>query len=40
MMPPETDLSWLLTKALLIVVSGLVVVLSVAWAGANRLFPK
>jgi hypothetical protein len=38
--PPETDLSWLLTKALLIVVSGLVVVLGVAWAGANRLFPK
>jgi len=38
--PQEADLSWVLTKALLIVVSGFVVVLGVAWAGVNRLFPK
>ena len=40
MMPQEAELSWLVTKALLIVVSGFVVVLGVAWAGLNRLFPK
>jgi hypothetical protein len=38
--PQEADLSWVLTKALLIVASGFVVVLGVAWAGVNRLFPK
>lgn len=38
--PQEADLSWALTKALLIVVSGLVAVIGVAWAGVNRLFPK
>ena len=38
--PQEADLSWVLTKALMIVVSGFVVVLGVAWAGVNRLFPK
>jgi hypothetical protein len=40
MIPQEADLSWMLAKAALIVVSGLAVVLGVAWAGVNRLFPK
>lgn len=38
--PQEVDLSWALTKALLIVASGLVAVLGIAWAGVSRLFPK
>lgn len=36
----DADLSWMLAKAAVIVVSGLAVVLGVAWAGVNRLFPK
>jgi hypothetical protein len=36
----EAYLSWVITKALLIIVSGLVAVLYLAWAGAKKLFPK